>query len=79
MGERPGHGEGAAGGRPAARWDFFISYTAADRRWAEWIAWQLEAAGLRVLVQAWDFIPGSNWMVGMQQGVEHADRPRCRR
>jgi hypothetical protein len=25
--------------------DFFISYTGADRRWAEWIAWQLEEAG----------------------------------
>jgi len=23
--------------------DFFISYTSADRHWAEWIAWQLEA------------------------------------
>ncbi|WP_261568246.1 toll/interleukin-1 receptor domain-containing protein [Frankia gtarii] len=38
------------------RWDFFVSYTAADRPWAEWVAWQLEGAGLRVLVQAWDFI-----------------------
>jgi hypothetical protein len=25
--------------------DFFISYTSADRAWAEWIAWQLEAEG----------------------------------
>src|SRR5687767_803413 len=23
--------------------DFFVSYTSADRAWAEWIAWQLEA------------------------------------
>ena len=22
--------------------DFFVSYTSADRAWAEWIAWQLE-------------------------------------
>jgi hypothetical protein len=21
--------------------DFFVSYTSADRAWAEWIAWQL--------------------------------------
>jgi hypothetical protein len=54
--------------------DFFISYTAADRAWAEWIAWQLEDAGYRVLVQAWDFIPGSNWTVRMQQGVAEAAR-----
>jgi hypothetical protein len=25
--------------------DFLISYTSADRAWAEWIAWQLEVAG----------------------------------
>jgi hypothetical protein len=25
--------------------DFFISYNKADRRWAEWIAWQLEETG----------------------------------
>lgn len=24
-----------------AGWDFFISYTDADRAWAEWVAWQL--------------------------------------
>ena len=25
-----------------AEWDFFVSYTQADRAWAEWIAWILE-------------------------------------
>ena len=25
--------------------DFFVSYTAADRSWAEWIGWVLEEAG----------------------------------
>jgi hypothetical protein len=29
--------------------DFFISYTQADRAWAEWIAWALEEAGYKVL------------------------------
>jgi hypothetical protein len=28
----------------AARPHFFISFTGADRVWAEWIAWQLEEA-----------------------------------
>jgi hypothetical protein len=32
--------------------DFFISYTGVDRAWAEWIAWQLEAAGYTVVLQA---------------------------
>ena len=27
------------------RKDFFVSYTGADRRWAEWVAWALEEAG----------------------------------
>ena len=38
---------------------FFISYTNADRSWAEWIAWQLEQAGYTTLIQACDFRPGS--------------------
>ena len=59
--------------RPAG-WDFFISYTQADRAWAEWIAWVLEEDGHEVLVQAWDFVPGSNWIQGMQAGVARAAR-----
>jgi hypothetical protein len=55
-------------------WDFFLSYTAADLAWAEWIAWELEAAGYRVLFQGWDFVPGSHWMTRMQQGAAHAER-----
>ncbi|CAO5184692.1 hypothetical protein FAIPA1_590014 [Frankia sp. AiPs1] len=58
----------------AAGWDFFVSYTAVDREWAEWISWQLEDADYRVLVQAWDFVAGSNWQIRMQQGVQHARR-----
>ncbi|MBL7493625.1 TIR domain-containing protein [Frankia sp. AgB1.9] len=65
---------GVSIGEPASRWDFFVSYTAVDRGWAEWVAWQLEHAGYRVFVQAWDFVPGSNWAVGMQQGVAGARR-----
>ena len=63
-------GAGAGGGE----WDFFVSYTQADRAWAEWIAWQLEADGYRVLIQAWDMVPGSNWTHRMQQGVRQASR-----
>src|ERR1035438_444146 len=56
------------------RYDFFLSYTQADRAWAEWIAWLLEEDGHRVLVQAWDFVPGSNWIQGMQGGTRDAAR-----
>ncbi|TCJ40421.1 toll/interleukin-1 receptor domain-containing protein [Parafrankia sp. BMG5.11] len=61
-------------GDSRAGWDFFVSYTAADRPWAEWISWQLEEAGYRVLVQAWDFVAGTNWQIRMQQGVQRAQR-----
>lgn len=45
--------------------DFFISYTGNDRPWAEWIAWVLEEAGYSVVIQAWDFRPGGNFVLDM--------------
>ncbi|WP_250291430.1 toll/interleukin-1 receptor domain-containing protein, partial [Frankia sp. CiP1_Cm_nod1] len=63
-----GHGDAADG------WDFFVSYTQSDRGWAEWIAWVLEEDGSRVLLQAWDFGAGSNWVRGMDDGVSRARR-----
>lgn len=54
--------------------DFFVSYTQADRAWAEWIAWGLEEDGYQVLVQAWDFVSGSNWIQAMDDGVSRATR-----
>ena len=64
----------SAGDATARGWDFFISYTQADQAWAEWISWQLETDGYRVLVQAWDMVPGTNWIQSMQEGVTRADR-----
>jgi hypothetical protein len=55
-------------------WDFFVSYQQSDRAWAEWIAWHLEAAGHSVLVQLWDFVPGTNWIKLMQDGLSHSAR-----
>ncbi|HST22726.1 MAG TPA: FxSxx-COOH system tetratricopeptide repeat protein [Blastocatellia bacterium] len=54
--------------------DFFISYNKADLAWAEWIAWQLDAARYTVVVQAWDFRPGSNFVVDMDDAAEEAER-----
>ena len=39
--------------------DFFISYRSSDRQWAEWIAAELELAGLSVEIQAWHFRDGN--------------------
>jgi tetratricopeptide (TPR) repeat protein len=54
--------------------DFFVSYTSPDRSWAEWIAWQLEAEGYITTIQAWDFRPGRNFVVAMQDAAVHAQR-----
>jgi hypothetical protein len=54
--------------------DFFISYNKADRAWAEWIAWQIEEAGYSVIVQAWDFRPGGNFVLDMQHAMAESER-----
>jgi TIR domain len=54
--------------------DYFVSYASADRAWAEWIAWQLEAEGYTVVVQAWDFAPGRDRAHEMQYATAPAER-----
>jgi tetratricopeptide (TPR) repeat protein len=52
----------------------FVSYTDSDKGWAEWIAWQIEAAGYPVELQAWDFHPGQHFIERMNQALERAHR-----
>jgi len=54
--------------------DFFVSYNRADKTWAEWIAWTLEEAGYSVLIQAWDFRPGGNFVLDMQRAAAGTQR-----
>jgi len=54
--------------------DFFISYNSADKERAEWIAWQLEAVHYTTVIQAWDFGPGQNFVLAMQQAATEAKR-----
>ena len=54
--------------------DFFITYNSADKRWAEWIAWVLEEADYTTKLQAWDFRPGANFVLEMDQATEVCDR-----
>jgi hypothetical protein len=54
--------------------DFFISYNKADRAWAEWIAWHLDEAGFTTVLQAWDFRPGSNFVVDMDRATVETER-----
>ena len=54
--------------------DFFISYNQADRTWAEWLAWQLEDAEYSVVIQAWDFGAGSDFVAEMDKAAKQAAR-----
>lgn len=48
---------------------YFISYTAQDRAWAEWIATELQLVGVTTILQEWDFRPGDNFVTKMHQGL----------
>jgi hypothetical protein len=54
--------------------DFFISYTAADREWAGWIAEKLESCGYSTVYQDRDFVPGSAFIEKMRQAARDARR-----
>jgi hypothetical protein len=54
--------------------NFFISYTGVDRAWGEWIAWHLEEAGYTTTLQAWDFRPGSNFVLQMHAAAQDSER-----
>jgi hypothetical protein len=56
------------------RRDFFISYTAQDLAWAQWIAAQIEAEGHSTLMQSVDFHPGVDWVHEMHKAVDSTDR-----
>jgi len=53
---------------------FFVSYTHVDTAWAVWIAWVLEEEGHTATLQKWDFRPGGNFVIEMQNAAAKADR-----
>jgi hypothetical protein len=56
---------------------YFVSYNQRDRTWAEWIAWTIEDLGYRSHIQAWDFIPGRNWVNEMQTRLADSHAVVC--
>jgi hypothetical protein len=56
------------------RMNVFISYNRADKAWAEWIAWILEEAGYKAVIQAWDFRPGGDFVIEMQRAATGTER-----
>lgn len=58
----------------ADRIDFFISHAGVDRTWASWIAQQLVSAGYSVILDTWDWGPGTDFIELMQQALQKAER-----
>lgn len=54
--------------------NFFISYNRADEAWAEWVAWILEEAKYSVIIAAWDFLPGENFVLRMHEASAETER-----
>lgn len=54
--------------------NFFISYNETDQSWAEWIAWTLEEADHTVVIQAWDFRPGGNFVVELHAAISESEK-----
>jgi len=52
----------------------FISYTKADRQWAEWIGWILEEAGYSVTLDVWDFRPGHDFVQKMDEALKQCEK-----
>jgi WD40 repeat protein len=67
-----GRGTAAGSRRPGRTVDFFISYAVLDEAWATWIATQLEDAGYRVMIQVWDFVPGTHFLDFIDRGIREA-------
>lgn len=58
----------------SAKKDFFISYNQADSDIAQWIAWILEDNDYSVVIEAWDFRAGGNFVVEMDRGLVQCER-----
>ena len=54
--------------------DFFVSFSSADKVWAEWIAWQLLEAGYSVELQGWTWGPGANFVLEMDRAARETRR-----
>ena len=47
----------------------FVSYTEKDVEWALWIAEELEKNEIEVIIKAWDFKPGDNFVEKMDEAL----------
>ena len=49
--------------------DVFVSHAGRDRPWAEWVAWQLDHAGLSVELDFWDWKAGEIFVARMSEAL----------
>jgi len=47
----------------------FVSYTQKDEQWALWIAEELEKKGHETITMDWDFMPGDNFVLKMDEAL----------
>jgi hypothetical protein len=52
--------------------DFLVGYAEADRRWADWVAWQVRDAGFRTAHLGWDMVPGNREAGWLHDAVRRA-------
>lgn len=50
--------------------DFFVSYTGTDINFATWVAEVLESQDYSVVIQAWDFRPGDNFVAKINESLK---------
>jgi tetratricopeptide (TPR) repeat protein len=76
--ERDSYGEANPNFRKPLQWkqqaqpkkDFYLSYHARNEKWAKWIEWELEKAGYSTTSQAWDFHPGANYKLELNNAFQ---------
>lgn len=54
--------------------DFFISYTGSDEKQAKWVAAMLESNKKTVMIQAWDFRAGENFVKNINKGLTECNQ-----
>ncbi|MFC1413007.1 toll/interleukin-1 receptor domain-containing protein [Streptacidiphilus sp. N1-12] len=50
----------------------FVSYAGPDRKWAEWVGWNLQQAGFEVELAAWHWGPGDDFIERMSQALANS-------
>ena len=54
--------------------DYYISYASADEDFATWVAEILEREGKTVFIQAWDILPGDNFVIEINNALGESEK-----